>query len=89
MSGRAQRDGYEDAPSTRLFDHAGTRAHDAELKILESAARRITRSDFDGVLEVFSELPPCASCGKAFEQFHVLYPNVQVRIYSRLDVLAG
>jgi hypothetical protein len=87
VSGEAKRRGYVSAPplDQRLFDVEEDREYDTEVKILEDAARRLEPTD-DGLVEIFTELPPCDSCRNVMAQFHAMFPNVQVRVYDRQEV---
>lgn len=85
VSGDAVRPGFVGNPVDRQFRTDKDREFDTEVKIMEDVAARI-EPDADGVVEIFTELPPCDSCRKVMAQFHRRFPNVQVRVYYRMRV---
>ncbi len=85
VSGKATRDGYVSLPAHPLFTTEEGREYDTEVKILEDAALHLDPTD-DGVLEFFTELPPCDSCRQVMADFHAMFPNVQVRVYYQQEV---
>jgi hypothetical protein len=88
VSGEAPRPGFDDPPEGELFPVDRNWRFHSEIKILESAGREIGPEE-EAVLEIFSERPPCSSCNGVIERFHDLYPNVQLRIYYRIDMATG
>jgi hypothetical protein len=85
VSGKAERRGYVSIPAQPVFETDEDREYDTEVKILEQATMRLDPAD-DGVVEIFTELPPCSSCRGVMAQFHLRYPNVQVRVYCREEI---
>lgn len=81
-SGRHDRPGFVPNPSVPQFRPDGGSEEDTEVKLLEAAAARLDPAD-DGLMEIFTELPPCDSCQQVLTQFHATFPNVQVRIHYR------
>jgi hypothetical protein len=91
VSGRKDRDGYVESPPAgqRVFHSDEAHAFDTEVKILEDVVRQLPDRNTDAIVEIFTELEPCGSCSRIIEDFHAMHPNVQVRIFYRLDVSAG
>ena len=61
-----------------------TREFEAEVKILETFATRL-KPNSRGTINMFSELPPCDSCGGAggvIHQFKMAYPGVTLNVSS-------
>ena len=85
VSGELDRPGFVANPADPQFSAPQRNRHDTEVKILEDAAQHLDPTD-DGVVEIFTELPPCDSCRNVMAQFHARFPNVQVRVYYREEV---
>ena len=56
-----------------------SRANDTEVKILESLADRL-RPDSAGVVNLYTERPPCASCLDVIRQFREAFPGVTLNV---------
>ncbi len=93
VSGKVSPQGTAPSPALtdRLFkwrdSGAQTRAYDSEVKILEQLGRDLPR-DAQGTVSLYTERPPCASCGGSpafqgvIEQFQQRYPGVTVNVTS-------
>jgi len=53
------------------------RAFDSEVKILENIAKDLPKGA-SGIISLFTERPPCASCKGVIEQFLGMFPNIMV-----------
>ncbi|WP_221323048.1 deaminase domain-containing protein [Actinoplanes sp. L3-i22] len=54
------------------------RDKDSEYKIFNFLANQYKGQDLHGDLIVYSELPICVSCGGVIDQFHKLFPHVNI-----------
>ena len=89
VSGKASPAGTVPSPSqgNRLFtwrdSGAQTRAFDSEVKILEHLGQKMP-PDATGTVSLFTERPPCTSCGGSstfngvIQQFEARFPGVKV-----------
>ena len=58
------------------------RSVDSEFKILESFAQKLgNNTNAKGVINLYTELPACTSCGGAVLQFRQRYPNIQLNVF--------
>jgi len=88
-SGKTSKEGTAPVPQKRLFEttitrEGNSRQLEAELKILEEFAAKYSdrAQQVKGNIYLFSELPPCVSCTKVFEQFREMFPNVKLEVVS-------
>jgi hypothetical protein len=87
ISGLSSPDGTIARPLNPLFkiigklDGAIDHANDSEIKILEQLARQLKETS-EGVINLYSERPPCQSCEKVIEQFEKMFPKVKVNTTS-------
>lgn len=85
VSGQASRPGTVNAPKNSIFDTIQTgnnpRTLDSEYKILSELATKLTSSS-KGVVNLYSELPVCASCNGVIDQFRQRFPGVTVNVIT-------
>ena len=58
-----------------------TRDFDTEVLLLENIANGLP-SDSTGTIRLFTEKPPCASCGGVIDQFRLAYPGIKLQIVT-------
>lgn len=57
------------------------RAQDTEFKILEAITARLgNHFGATGVVALYTDLPPCASCQRVIEEFQKRYPGLRVTV---------
>lgn len=85
VSGQASRPGTVNAPTNSIFNTIQTgnnpRTLDSEYKILSELATKLTSSS-KGVVNLYSELPVCASCNGVIDQFRQRFPGVTVNVIT-------
>ncbi|MDZ7923417.1 MAG: deaminase domain-containing protein [Marinagarivorans sp.] len=60
------------------------RIYDGEFKILETTARSLKDTPMiSGRIDLFSELDVCPSCGGVIAQFRMIYPNIQLNVFTK------
>jgi hypothetical protein len=83
VSGEASPGRTVSAPTNRRFttkdSGAISRANDTEVKILESLAERLNPNS-TGVINIFTERAPCASCLDVINQFRRAFPGVRLNV---------
>jgi RHS repeat-associated protein len=81
ISGEVETRGNVGAPAVREFQtfvvNGFSRAFDAEVKILEDLAARLTPTS-RGTVELFSDFPICSSCQEVIRQFEEKFPYVRL-----------
>lgn len=82
ISGQAIRLGTVSLPNSPFFETfevplGHSRAYDSEYKLLEGLASRYVQTpEITGMIDLFTERPPCASCNFVVEQFRQRFPNI-------------
>jgi hypothetical protein len=66
--------------SGRQGPHPGSRAHDAEAKVLERVSEQVF-DDAVGTVHLKTSHPPCPSCIEAIHRFRAKHKGVQVVLY--------
>lgn len=61
-------------------DDCWDRDQDTEFKILEAITARLADRTAEGIVILYTDLPPCASCRKVIEKFLDRYPNVRMEV---------
>ncbi len=62
--------------------HTGGRANDSEVQLLEAAAKALEANpNASGVLRIFTERPPCASCRRVMARFLAEHPNITLEVF--------
>lgn len=56
------------------------RDQDTEFKILEAITARLADRAAEGVVVLYTDLPPCASCRKVIGEFLDRYPNIRMEV---------
>ena len=56
------------------------RDQDTEFKILEAITARLADRTAEGVVVLYTDLPPCASCRKVIDAFLDRYPNIRMEV---------
>ena len=56
------------------------RAQDTEFKILEAITARLDDLQAEGIVVLYTDLPPCASCRRVIAAFLDRYPNIRMEV---------
>jgi len=59
-----------------------SRYHDTEAKILEDIASKIDNPNIYGIINLYTEAPPCRSCTNIIFEFRRKFPNIQLNVHS-------
>jgi hypothetical protein len=62
-------------------EHPGSRAHDAEARLLERISSSIA-ADVEGAVHLLVSKPPCPSCMEAIHRFRGQHPKMQVVLHG-------
>lgn len=82
ISGQSTRAGTVGLPQQPLFETfevppGHSRAYDSEYKLLEELAFRYAQTpEVEGIINLFTERPPCDSCTNVIGQFRRQFPNI-------------
>ncbi|WP_328291040.1 deaminase domain-containing protein, partial [Burkholderia pseudomallei] len=61
---------------------------DSEAKILNNVAAQLgDNTSVSGVINLFTERPPCTSCSNVIQQFQNKYPNIKINVMDSNGVL--
>ncbi|HMB55425.1 MAG TPA: deaminase domain-containing protein, partial [Thermoanaerobaculia bacterium] len=92
VSGKEPRSGILTPPVARRYNyvHSGfiTRDNDTEAQYLEYLAAKLPAGAVGEVL-IFTERPPCHSCRGVIQQFKADFPNMSLRVVSKISDSAG
>ena len=61
-------------------DDCWPRDQDTEFKILEAITARLDDRTAEGIVVLYTDLPPCASCRKVIEAFLDRYPGIRMEV---------
>ncbi|VWB41009.1 hemagglutinin repeat-containing protein [Burkholderia lata] len=64
------------------------RSTDSEAKILNNIAAQLgDNTSVSGVINLFTERPPCTSCSNVIQQFQNKYPNITINVMDNNGVI--
>ena len=88
ISGEVTRPGTVEVPKHPVFQtfdcpdgHA--RFYDSEYKLLGELASRygqMPNIEFEGMVNLYTERPPCTSCSFVIKQFRLRFPNITLTV---------
>ncbi|MFE1745809.1 deaminase domain-containing protein [Coleofasciculus sp. H7-2] len=82
ISGQSNRSGTVGLLQEPLFETfevppGHSRGYDSEYKLLEELASRYAQTpEVEGIINLFTERPPCDSCSNVIQQFRRRFPNI-------------
>jgi hypothetical protein len=86
ISGKSTRPGTVELPTQPFFKtfpvpDGHSRAYDSEYKLLEELASRYGQMpNIEGMVDLYTERPPCDSCSSVIKQFGRLFPNILLTV---------
>ena len=85
-SGQVTRPGMVEVPKQPFFETFDVRdgyprPYDSEYKLLgELASRYGQMPNIEGMVNLYTERPPCASCSFVIKQFRLRFPNIMLMV---------